>query len=193
MWPVPLWVLGLWTLALHCTLKRISSDPPLVCHFLRGHNLRSQRDILTRSLWPLLHHNLDTPGLEILCILSPQPASQTCLDWYPIYPEHGPSMVCTPQVDLWAGVYASGQMGHLEVWDEIEGDKKEVVWMQPGYCHVPWGLAVAFWPGNFRSSRVLNLNLVFQIIVKAFFSGEEIQQNIFDSLLSWLITFSFWG
>ena len=33
-----------------------------------------------------------------------------------------------------------------------------------------WGLAVAFWPANFRSSRTLNLNLVFQVIVKAFFS-----------------------
>lgn len=140
MWAVPFWDLGLWPLALHPTHQRISSYPCLVCPFLRGQGLSSQGDMLTQSLWPLLHHNLDTPRLEILCIQSPQPASQTCLDLSLVYPpEHGSSLVCTPQVDLWAGMYASGQMGHLEVWDEIEGDKKEVAWMQPGYCHVLLG------------------------------------------------------
>lgn len=48
-------------------------------------------------------------------------------------------MVYTPQVGLWAGVYANGQMAQLEVPAEIEDDKKEVAWMQPGYCYALLG------------------------------------------------------
>ena len=81
-------------------------------------------------------------------------------------------------------MYANGQMGQLEVLAEIEGDKRRWLECNQGTVMFSWGLAVAFWPVHFRSSRILNLNLVFHIIVKAFFSREEIQQIIFDSFLS---------